>query len=167
MRDHCIDMDVAGVVASFNSCIVKARKGNKHGCKEDIHIGRFIQAFHDLLPILRLLGTAFYFVEQDIVQKLTAIASNQEKQKDSEHSRYLIDFISWEKESNPKMLHDKHTSARHTLRLMRALHFISVRIIPYPNPYTWLQLKFPNRTPCLIFSHPDPVPICLSTDGNH
>jgi citrate synthase len=120
------DTDVAGVVASFNSCIVKAKKGSKHDFAQDIHIGRFIQAFKDLLPILRLLGTAFYFVEQDIVQKLDAIAENQAKQTDTDHARNLIDFINWEKESNPKILTDKHTTARHALRLMRALHFISL-----------------------------------------
>lgn len=83
------------------------------------------------MPILRLLGTAFYFVEQDIVQKLTAIQENQAKQKDQPFARNIIDFIDWEKENNPKMRTDKHTSARHTLRLMRALHFIGVRT-PYP-----------------------------------
>jgi hypothetical protein len=124
------------VVASFNSCIVKARKGNTHGRKEDIHIGRFIQAFRDLIPILRLLGTAFYFVEQDISQKLDAITANQAKQQDTPHARNLIDFINWEKENNPKILTDKHTSARHALRLMRALHFISVRSIHVNNHHS-------------------------------
>lgn len=120
------DRDVPGVVNSFNSCIVRAKKTSKHGLPEDINIGRFVQAFQDLLPILRLLGTAFYFVEQDIVQKLTAITENQEKQKNAEYAVNLIDFLAWEKETNPKILHDKHSSARHTLRLMRALHFISL-----------------------------------------
>lgn len=128
---YATDRDVAGVVASFDSCIVPAREGNEHGLEEDIHIARFIQAFKDLLPILRLLGTAFYFVEQDIVQKLTAIQENQEKVKDDPHANHIIDFIDWEKKTNPKIRQDKHSTARHTLRLMRALHFINVRTSRY------------------------------------
>lgn len=118
---------VAGVCASYESCIVEAREGATHGCVQDIHIGRFAQAFRDLLPIMRLLGTAFYFVEQDIVQKLDAITGHQAKQIDQDYAVNLIDFINWEKENNPKILTDKNSAARHTLRLMRALHFISVR----------------------------------------
>lgn len=106
---------------------MKAREGNEHGLEEDIRIDRFIQAFKDLMPILRLLGTSFYFVEQDIQQKLNAIQENQAKVKDDPHATNIIDFIHWEKETNPKIRADKHTTARHTLRLMRALHFIHVR----------------------------------------
>jgi hypothetical protein len=124
-----IDKDIPGVVASFNSCLVPARKAAKHDCKDDINIERFCQAFYDLLPVLRLLGTAFYFVEKDIVQKLEAIAENKQKSPEGDHKKNLIDFIHWEKETNPNIRKDKHSTARHALRLMRALHFISVRTL--------------------------------------
>lgn len=117
-------MDVNGVVESFQSCLVKSRKKTKHDHKEDIRIERFVQAFYDLLPILRLLGTAFYFVEKDIVQKLTHIKANQEAHPESTEVKNLLDFVHWECENNT--VRTKHSTARHALRLMRALHFISV-----------------------------------------
>lgn len=123
-----VDKDIPGVVNSFESCIIKASKKSKHGLPEDIHINRFVEAFNDLIPILRLLGTAFYFVEKDIIEKLTAIKNNQASQAGTDHDRTILDFVHWEKETKgAAMLKDKTTTARHTLRLMRALHFISVR----------------------------------------
>lgn len=155
------DKDVAGVVGSFDYSIVKARKGNDHGLEEDIDIERFIKAFKDLMPILRLLGTAFYFVEQDIDQKLTAIKANQEKVKDDPHAKNVIDFIHWEKETNPKLRSDKHTTARHCLRLMRALHFINVRHGAFSPAIKRTSLVFIGSFIFLPFLHHSDLPLLL------
>lgn len=97
-----------------------------HGLKKDIIMEHLNDAFEELFPILRLLGTAFYFVEKDISGKLKIIRENQEKNKDIS-TIYLLEYMYFEyDDGNNKKISSKQGTARNALRLSRALHFIEL-----------------------------------------
>lgn len=81
----------------------------------------FIKAYESLVPVLQLLGPAFYFVEKDIIQKLAIIKKNQANKLDLTN---IVDFCNWEIEENSYL--DKSSTSMNLLRLNRALNFINV-----------------------------------------